>query len=399
MTQFIFATGMDELDRALTEHVKQMGYQVESVGYLQGLTVVPTSAGDVVLLSDAVPMSGAGLKSAVDIVDRLRRKGVRVIFIGANRPEHDRLIPEFISRGVYDILLSDDLLLTDILDRIRVPAEYADVADWMMGASASQDVNRPALSQKTSLTWRKEPAVEEPKQDISEGIQRPEQSERRLLKWPTRESKQKPKKVEQRIITVTGLPGSGVSFIALHLAATFSERYRVTLIEASRRPTYAHWLNGPRQDRGAQQLAGRKVIERRWMYTDNLRILPSHPEEAGPYVVLVREAAKELDSDVVIIDAALEDVRKESGDVDVLVVPPDVVKTRHVRDIHTRFVVVNMAPPLLPVDLAEYGRLWSPVSVTTCPYMAEQALSVVTGELVGMNDVMQEWPHILVGEL
>ena len=78
--------------------------------------------------------------------------------------------------------------------------------------------------------------------------------------------------------------------------------------------------------------------------------------------------------------------------MDVLVIPPDIAKAEHVRDIQTQLVVVNMAPTILPVELEEYGQLWSGAQVASCPYVQEQALAVMTGRAVeGMKKIVETW--------
>ncbi|MCF8567040.1 hypothetical protein LLE49_20165 [Alicyclobacillus tolerans] len=391
MTRIILATGMDDLDDALKIQLPS-DFQVESVSYLQALTVVDLHAGDIVMVSDRIPMSGAGDHAFMDVMDDLRKRDVRVIYIGEARPQDDKWIPAFISRGIYDLLLSDVIHLEDIVARVFEPATYADVAHWMAGKdpivrSGSYSLHRP------TLTWRKEKdeitKVESTSQESKTTQERPF----RLGFGKTHWEGTKP---QTKVVTVTGLPGAGVSFVALHLALSYSKVGRVTLIELSQRPVYTKWLNGPVGDRGAQQLGAKKIPERRWMPYDSLRILPAHSDERGPSLRVVRPMLQELDTDVVILDVSLDDVRNLVEPVDVLVIPPDVVKADHVRDIQTRLVVVNSVPRVLPVELEEYGRAWPGATVASCPYVAEQALAVVTGKAVdGPDQVSDTWRVVL----
>lgn len=386
MSRVILATGLDELDRALRERISST-YAVESVSFLQALTVIRIETGDVVILSDDISMSRIVDGTLVETVDYLRRQDVRVIYLGSARSKGDKVVHALISRGVYDLLLSDEMSLDDIVARLDSPATYADVAHWMTKPVVTERVQAERLRRPT-LTWRNQSTEGEPvwtdvKADDTQGSTH---FVGRLGNTQPEESR----KVGPRIVTVTGLPGSGVSFIALHLALSYAKTQRVTLIEASQRPVYTKWLNGPAGDRGAQQLGAKKIPERRWMINDHLRILPAHPDERGPNLRTILPVLSELDTDVVIVDVALDDVRNLSEPVYVLVIPPDIVKAEHVRDIQTRLVMVNMAPSVLPVELEEYGRAWTGVPVASCAYVPEQALAVVTGRAVEGVEVKLE---------
>ena len=386
----ILATGMDDLNEALEAQLIDP-FTVESVSYLQALMIVELQAGDIVIVSDQISMSGAGNHSLIDMMDDLRRRSVRVIYLGEQRSKEDKLIPALISRGIYDLLLSDEIVLDDIVTRVLEPATYADVAHWM--ATGQETATRPnSMYHRPTLTWKAEREV--PKETT------PVSSESRVSERPFRLSLKKANAQEARprtkVVTVTGLPGAGVSFVALHLALSYATLGPTTLIELSQRPVYTKWLNGPFGDRGAQQLGARKTPERRWMPYDNLRILPAHSDERGPSLRTVLPMLQTLDTDVVILDVSLDDVRNHGEPVDVIVIPPDVVKADHVRDIQTRLVVVNSVPQALPVELEEYGRVWAGIAVASCPYIAEQALAVVTGKVVdGLDKVADVWRGVL----
>lgn len=390
MDRLILATGIDELDKRLQEHYAGLR-DVETVTYLQALTLLSLTTGDTVLLSDSLSTSGSGSDGFIRVVEHLRKRNVRVVYLGVARSKGDPLVQALIHRGVYDLLLvPDEILLEDIFSHVEHPATYGDVAHWLTPVGVMEPEN---FHRRPVLSWR---ARDEGSADDEPTMpERTESSSKRppaLMGWNRPNPKPEVFQTGPKVITVTGLPGSGVSFVALHLALSYAKTKQVTLIETSHRPTYTKWLNGPVGDRGAQQLAAKKVPERRWVVKENLRILPAHSDERGPSLRSILPAVNVLGTDVVILDVALDDVRSLGEPVDVLVIPPDIVKAEHVRDIQTGLVVVNMAPKSLPVELAEYGQLWSGVRVASCPYVQEQALAVVTGRAVeGMEKVVETW--------
>lgn len=388
MARLILATGIDDLDKRVEEHYKG-SVDVESVTYLQALTLLSLTSGDTVLLGDSLSTSGSGPNGMVIVVEHLRKRDVRVVYFGVARKD-DPFIQTLIHRGVYDLLLvSDEIVLEDIFARVDHPATYGDVAHLL---STTSTLETGQMRRRQALSWRtredEELADEQPTGQDSESS-----FNRVRTGWIRPKAKQPDVvKTGPKVITVTGLPGSGVSFVALHLALSYAKNKQVTLVEASQRPIYTKWLNGPVGDRGAQQLAAKKVPERRWMVADNLRVLPAHSDERGPTLRSLLSALNGLETDVVILDAALDDVRSVGEPVEVIVIPPDIVKAEHVRDIETRLVVVNMAPKVLPVELAEYGQLWSGVKVASCPYVPEQALAVMTGRAVDhVREVVETW--------
>lgn len=389
VAKLILATGIDDLDKRVEEHYKG-SVDVESVTYLQALTLLSLTSGDTVLLGDSLSTSGSGPNGMINVIEHLRKRDVRVVYFGVARKD-DPLIQTLIHRGVYDLLLlSDDIVLEDIFERLDQPATYGDVAHLLPTTSTSGTVQ---IHRRQALSWRtredEELADEQPTGQDSESS-----SNRVRTAWIRPKPKPDVVKMGPKVITVTGLPGSGVSFVALYLAFSYAKNKQVTLVEASQRPIYTKWLNGPVGDRGAQQLAAKKVPERRWMVADNLRILPAHSDERGPTLRSLLSALNGLETDVVILDAALDDVRSVGEPVDVIVIPPDIAKAEHVRDIETRLIVVNMAPKVLPVELEEYGQLWSGVKVASCPYVPEQALAVVTGRAVeSMGKVVETWTN------
>jgi hypothetical protein len=344
---------MDDLDEALAA---QLGaeYDIEAVSFLHALTVIRIDPADTVLVSESIQMTG-GIAALVDIVDHLRRGGVRVLFLGTAKEKDDKLIPALVSRGVYDLILSDDLTLDDIVDRIHTPATYTDVAHWTVSANLRPTQRRPAL------TWHKQA-------DEAVTVTEEKPSERPLIRlnWGgTKKKETTPKPTTKRIV-VTGLPGAGVSFVALHLALAYVQTDSVTLASTSCRPSYTAWLNGTTNDR--------------------LTVLPLELRQ------VMWSSADVVDTKVMVIDADLDEVRRLAGEVDVLVIPPDIAKADYVQDIHARLVIVNMVPNMLPVELGEYGRVWMNAPIAACPFMQEQALAMVMGRPVeGMTATAAAW--------
>lgn len=357
MAKLILATGIDGLDKALQS---QLGAddRVESVSFLHALTVIRIASTDTVILSDSIPMSG--VTALVDIVDSLRRGGVRVIFLGATKTKDDKLIPALVSRGVYDLLLSDDMTIEDVVDLIRTPATYADVAHWMVGGAT---VDTTINHRRPSLTLRKQGDA------LVENVQKNvEPQARPSMRWGKRKELELVQVKMPKKVIVTGLPGSGVSFVSLHIALAYAKTSSVTLVETSHRPVYRSWLNGP-------------VHDHLQIITSSLR------SQLG--------TLSTMDTDIVVIDADLEDVRHLGEHIDVLVVPPDIIKIEYVKDVHPGLVVVNMAPNELPVELQEFGRVWPSVAISSCPFVQDQVLAVVMGRAVeGIGAMAAAWVEV-----
>lgn len=347
MAKLILATGIDGLDQAL-QTLLGSAYQVESVSFLHALTVISIEPSDTVIISDSIPMNG-GMESLVDIIDKLRRGGVRVVFLGAEKPKDDPMIPALVSRGVYDLLLSDDMTVEDIVDLLHTPATYADVAHWVASkVSSSANSRRPTLTLK-----KQEEQAKSDQKDVEELHARPSIR----VGWKKKKEPDQMKTFKK--VVVTGLPGSGVSFIALHLAMSYAQTKHVTLIETTRRPVFRSWLYGTGHDR--------LRIER--MDLQSIRL-------------------SKWETDIVVIDADIEDVRRLDEQVDVLVVPPDIVKVEYVKDVHPRLVIVNLVPRELPVELEEFGRVWSDVAISSCSFMQDQALAIVLGKPIEKNNTI-----------
>lgn len=372
MSKIILATGINDLEEMVRERLTEFPEPIQSVLFLQALTIVDVDANTIVLLSDILQNSGD--QHIIDVIDHLRKAGARVIFLGVERPSHDPMIQALISRGVYDLFLSDEISIDDILNAIERPATYADVAHFLTmrtGVSNVPSFRRPVILNK------------EDENEISGAETSPLPSpSRKLFRNRSRDRLENGVKTQKTII-VTGLPGAGVSFVALQVALSYSDKQRVALIEASDRPTYVSWLSGPPNDDGSNQLAMKRTPERAWWYTDNLRVYPAN--ESGPALKSVMPAAASLDVDVVVIDARLQDVNSHGSSTDILVVPPDPTKIRYANVVNTSEVVVNMAPKVLPVEIYEYGRNWPGASIRTIPWRDEQALSVVSGQTIHLQ--------------
>ncbi|EPZ44303.1 MULTISPECIES: hypothetical protein [Alicyclobacillus] len=365
MKRLILATGIPELEEVLQPRVKELFDAVESVLFLQALTIVPVDRDTTVLLSDTIQHSGS--RHMVDVVDFLRRQDVRIVYIGEGQVVTSPFVQELLSRSVYDLILRDDLSLGDIIHTLEHPSTYADVAHLVA----------PNIVQTQHSHSKRTLVVRTSDNDDSDGEKFTSATRKKMRLFPRRE-----KILEQtypETIIVSGLPGAGVSYIALKIAMKHAQTRRVALIEASDRPTYARWLNGPANDDGANELAMKKTPERSWWFTQTLRIYPASPDTGGPTLKSLLGSLSSLDTDIAVIDARFVDVQSFGNLTDVLVVPPDPAKIEYVSGINTKELVVNMAPLSLPVELEEYATAWKDIKVRAVPWSTEQTLAVVSG--------------------
>ncbi|MCL6539810.1 MAG: hypothetical protein K6T87_04340 [Roseiflexus sp.] len=392
MSKLILATGMEDFDQALEARYKAQ-YTVQTVSYLQGLTVLGLGQGDTVVLTRVLPDSGAGDEGFVAVIEHLRRYGVRVVFLDQSRPKGDPLVSALVHRGVYDLLLADELVLEQVFDRIDHPATYGDVEALLV----EEDRLGKGSGSRRLLTWRRQQPAESAEDERTESTESESSKERtrskrpalrlslRLPEWHSVREANPPSEPEgARLITVSGLPGSGVTFVALHLARAFSRTQQTVLIEASDRPIIGRWLHGPADWDGANAwVRSDECLEEAWHLSDTLTLLPA--QSSGPSLAAVRKATRHLhDETIVVVDARLSDL---VNDVDVLVVPPDPEKISYVFHLTPRVLVVNMTPERLPVDPAEYAGAWTNVEIITVPYVPEQSVAVISGEL--LNEIEQ----------
>jgi hypothetical protein len=402
MSKLILATGMEDFDEALKARYREQ-YTVQSVSYLQGLTVLGLGQGDTVVLTRVLPDSGAGDAGFVSVVEHLRRHGVRVVFLDESRPKGDPLVSALVHLGVYDLLLDDELVLEQVFDRIDHPGTYGDVETFLVEHDRLDE--RSTL--RKPLTWHRQQPTESSEEAPSTDSAEPEPLKERTrpkrpalrlsLRFPewhtTGESKPKSETTGPRVITVSGLPGAGVTFVALHLAQALSRTRKTVLIEASDRPILGRWLNGPAEWDGANAWTrGAQSIEEAWHLSSTLTLLPA--QGSGPSLAGVQKSLRGLSDDVtVVVDARLSDLTNE---VDALVVPPDPEKIAYVSHLTPRLLVVNMTPQRLPVDPGEYAGAWTDTEVATIPYLSEQSVAVIAGEALNGLDSLEQ---ILVPKL
>ncbi|SFU95210.1 hypothetical protein [Alicyclobacillus macrosporangiidus] len=393
MAKLVIATGLDDLDEALRNRYKDL-YTVQTVSYLQGLTVLPLDQGDVVILTRVLPDSGAGDAGFVAVVEHLRRRGVRIVFLDQSRPAGDPLVTALVHRGVYDLLLADEIVLEAVFERIDHPGTYGDVQAFVQ---MEDDLYKGQRSRKP-LTWRKDAPESVEQSTEPQTAKRPAvRPGLRLSDWRARgpiTKSAEPRARGPRVVTVSGLPGSGVSFVALHLARALVNRDITVLIEASDRPILTRWLHGPTDWDGANTwVHGGLSLNETWRLSDGLMVLPA--QGCGPSLASVRKALRGIPDQVtVVIDARLSDLEDS---VDVLVVPPDPEKVSLVSHLSPKLLVVNMAPNRLPVHPGEYAGAWSKTVVCTCPFLPDQSLAVIEGRaLDGLEETGQVWMDALL---
>ncbi|WP_067936967.1 hypothetical protein [Alicyclobacillus kakegawensis] len=395
MSKLILATGMEDFDQALEARYKEQ-YTVQTVSYLQGLTVLGLGQGDTVVLTRVLPDSGAGDAGFVAVVEHLRRYGVRVVFLDQSRPKGDPLVSALVHRGVYDLLLADELMLEEVFDRIDHPATYGDVEALLV---EEDHLGKGSITRKP-ITWRRQQPAESAEDQRTESTESESSKERIRSKRPALrlslrlpelhnkgESKSQCEAVGPPLITVSGLPGAGVTFVALHLARALSRTRQTVLIEASDRPILGRWLNGPAEWDGANAFArGAQTLEEAWHLSSMLTLLPA--QGSGPSLAAVKKCLRGLTNDVTVVtDVRLSDLMNE---VDVLVVPPDPEKIAYVSRLTPRLLVVNMVPERLPVDPMEYAGAWTDTAVATVPYLPEQSLAVIAGEVLSGLDSLEQ---------
>ncbi len=340
----VLATLVPDLEEAV--RTRYGASNVVSVTFMGALPMFPWGKGGeeeaTVVLSETM-VGTVAWADAVSMVDRVRRQGVRVVYLGS-RDTPRAWLREWVARGVYDLLLADALALDELWARLEHPATYADAADFLSGEApfTPPPPSRARLSVRSKTPQA--PSVPPLRRRTKKGFEN-----------------------SDKAFVVAGVPGAGVSYAAVQAALWTAQTTTVALVEDSARPIFARWFGIPP---GIPTRDTWRRGEKLWQLQDRLYVLPS---TSG-------EGSRDLDWDALPVEVVVLDVGGETipERVDRLVIPPDVAKAQSLQAVQTKEVWVNLAPQPLPMDVTEYGMGWPEAKICARPLDGSWLTSLVT---------------------
>ncbi|MBP3916175.1 AAA family ATPase [Clostridium sp.] len=124
--RILLALGHESLENYLKNTLSEHDF-VGAVSYREGVIKNCVAFNpDIIVLRETLP----GSASILDIVYELRNQcfNSRIIFISKERKIGDPLLSELVSLGVYDIIVSNPVKVTDIISLIEKPNSFSDVS-------------------------------------------------------------------------------------------------------------------------------------------------------------------------------------------------------------------------------------------------------------------------------
>ncbi|MFD1674860.1 hypothetical protein [Alicyclobacillus fodiniaquatilis] len=387
MRKLWIGTGIEGFDRIINDKFSDE-FEPFIVSYAMGFEMIHGQHGDVAIISEMLGTENAlGLEPNVvylRVINHLRKQGVRVCFFGTETDQDKDFIKELVSRGVYDILFSDDMSYGEVFHLVEAPNSYAEVSHWFDNAKSPQNQTRKRISLSLHEHVEEVEEITE-KQKVST-------QNKSFFSWSnkrkTRDSNEvSVNKIQPKIILVSGLPGTGSSFISLNLAVSLSSKYNTAFVEASERPILSSWMGWSGGEDSVIKLAKGQPVERRRMISESLRAYNAD-QDLDTSIINVEaliQASRRLEYDYIIIDIPFVQFVKIKADYKVLVSNSDLAKCRRVSSVKSSLVVLNMTPKRLPVDLAEYQSFWPNTPLVTCPFLEDQSLSIVLGRPLSLR--------------
>jgi DNA-binding NarL/FixJ family response regulator len=137
MKKVLYAIGHEDTENALTEEVKSEYEVVGTVIYKEALIGhLEQTRPDIVILREGLPGSLPILDLTYTI--RAQMPDIRIIFIAEEKLPGDSLLAALVSFGIYDILASDKIRLSEIVDCIRRPRTLGEAAMFQTPFSGAQ---------------------------------------------------------------------------------------------------------------------------------------------------------------------------------------------------------------------------------------------------------------------
>jgi len=145
MQKILLAIGHRDLEDALTSSLGGYGNVVGVLSYREAiLPQVIELEPDIVILRDTL----AGTMDILSLIEQIRISSpfTRLIVMTTARPRRDPFLASLVSYGVYDILSSDKINQSAIVEQVKTPGSFADVASYYGGSSfLEHEENVPAV--------------------------------------------------------------------------------------------------------------------------------------------------------------------------------------------------------------------------------------------------------------
>ena len=147
MQKILFAIREEIVEDAISK-IHKNEYQIcGSVTYREGIiSNIHHLHPDIILFSETLPGS-VSIDSIIYEI-RVRFQNVRVIMLAGKHDPGDDFLSSLIARGVYDIILGGNTTIDAIINKIRVPATYADVVHLQ-----DRDISNASSENKEQMNY------------------------------------------------------------------------------------------------------------------------------------------------------------------------------------------------------------------------------------------------------
>lgn len=138
LPKVFFAIGMKSMEEFFK---KQLSNEYNFVGeaiYREGVVNNALKYNpDIIIIRETL----SGSKDILDIVYeiRLQLPDTRIIFLASDRKPGDPLLAELVSNGVYDILVGNSISAPDVINLLREPNKFSDVAMYRPKMTINED--------------------------------------------------------------------------------------------------------------------------------------------------------------------------------------------------------------------------------------------------------------------
>lgn len=136
MKKLLYAIGHEDTEKALTEEIQNDFEVVGTVIYKEALIGhIEQSRPDIVILRERLP----GSLSVLDLTYTIRTQmpDIRIIFIAEEKLPGDSLLSALVGFGIYDILASDKIRLSEIIDCLKKPRTLGEAAPFQSPFSSA----------------------------------------------------------------------------------------------------------------------------------------------------------------------------------------------------------------------------------------------------------------------
>lgn len=140
MSRILLAVGHESFEKYLKDSVKNHIF-VGEISYREAVVsnCLATNP-DILIVRETLP----GALNILELVYEIRQKcyGTRIIFISKERKVGDPLLSELVSLGVFDILTTNPIKITDLIAVIEKPNSFADVSFYRQKLVIDENSNK-----------------------------------------------------------------------------------------------------------------------------------------------------------------------------------------------------------------------------------------------------------------